>query len=101
MRTRTGCRALGVRTVQAERALRFYDDMAQRRIEPDMVTYEALLKVVVPESTRSTREYPKCPVGPVSTHVLLGAVRTRTGFSTLPLIVSKCTEPAPTGPIKP
>ena len=63
MRTRTGCRALGVRTVrtvQAERALRFYDDMAQRRIEPDMVTYEALLKVVVPESTRSTREYPKC-----------------------------------------
>jgi hypothetical protein len=54
-------RSLGVRTVQAERALRFYDDMAQRRIEPDMVTYEALLKVVVPGSTRSTREYPMVP----------------------------------------
>jgi hypothetical protein len=46
-------RSLGVRTAQAERALRFYDDMAQRRIEPDMVTYEALLKVV------STGEYPE------------------------------------------
>jgi hypothetical protein len=41
--------------------------MAQRRIEPDMVTYEALLKVVsageYPGSTRSTRWYRRVPDG--------------------------------------